>query len=319
MKPSILQLSQHEHSGKIRPHRHTSYAGLVFILLVVGVLLLGSSWAAQAAPPAVNPQAGSLGLSGTVRGPAPSTSATITSPQNGSHTRAIPVTVAGTCPVNTFVSITKNAVFAGVTPCLDDGTYSLLVDLFDGANILLAQVTDVLGQGGPNSSPITVYYDAPSLTIPGGAVGKQLFLEVTTTVLAGDPNQTVRRSATIVGGTAPYAASWDWGDGQTSLSSQINDGALSADHTYTRPGTYRVTLKVTDSLGNTAFIQIVTVINGPVEKLGTTNGLGLGALPGSLVTAWPLYGLALLMVLFFWLGERRATHKLRRLRQQALS
>lgn len=316
MKAGILQLADHEHSGKLRPHRHTSYAGLMFMLVLVGVLLLASSWAASAATPAVNPQPGSIGLSGTVRGPAPSTSATIGSPSNGSHTTTIPITVAGTCPINTFVSVTKNGVFGGVTTCQDDGTYSLQVDLFDGANTLVAQVTDALGQTGPDSSAITVYYDAPSLGIGSGQVGKQLFLEVSTTVLATNPGQAVNRNATIVGGVGPYAVSWEWGDGDNSLLSQAGDGPVTAAHTYGRAGTYRVILRVTDVQGNSAFIQIVTVVNGPVDAVGGTHGNGFGALPGVLLTAWPLYVLAFLMVLFFWLGERREVHKLRRQQEQ---
>lgn len=312
MKAGVLQLAGHEHSGKIRPHRHTSYAGLSFMLVLVGVLLLGSSWAAQAAIPAVNPQGGSVGLSGTVRGPAPTTGAVIVAPRSGSSTSTIPVTVVGTCPVGTFVSITKNGVFGGVTPCQDDGTFSLLVDLFDGANALLARVADALGQFGPDSAAVTLYYNAPSQGLASGSIGKQLFLMTNTTVLATDPGQAVSRYATIVGGVGPYAVSWDWGDGETSLLSQALDGSVAGKHTYARAGTYRVILRVTDAQGNSAFMQVVTVVNGAIEPIGATKGNGRGALPGVLLTAWPLYGLALLMVLFFWLGERRQLHKLRR-------
>lgn len=311
MKAGLLQLSHPTHSGKIRSHAHTSYAGLTFVLMMVGVLLLGSSLAASAAPPAQNPQAGSVGLSGTVRGLAPSTAAIIISPRTGSATTTVPVTVSGTCPVTTFVSITKNGVFGGVTNCLDDGTFSLLIDLFDGSNILLAQVSDALGQNGPASNSVTIFYNAPSLSLPGGSVGKQLFLEANTTVMAGNPAESVKRSGTIIGGTGPYAVSWDWGDGTSSLLSQAKDGSTNGQHTYARPGTYRVILRVTDVHGNTALLQLITVVNGPVEQIGSSKGNGLGALPGALLTAWPLYVLAFIMVIFFWLGERRQIHKFR--------
>lgn len=310
MKAGPLQLTDHEHTLKLRPHSHTSYAGLIFVLLLAAVLLLGYGWSVQAAVPAVNPQSGSVGLTGTVRGPAPGTSATILSPASGSRTSAIPITVSGSCPVGTFVSIMKNGVFGGITNCEDDGTFSLLVDLFDGSNSLVARVSDALGQFGPDSRVVTVIYDAPSLGATG-AVGKQLFLEVATTVTGTDPGQTVTRSATIVGGVGPYAVSWDWGDGQTSLVSQSTDGITSASHAYTRAGTYRVILRVTDGQGNAAFIQVITVVNGPAESYGATKGNGSGALGGILLTAWPLLILALLMVIFFWLGERREARKLR--------
>ena len=131
------QLIAHHHTGRLRHHGHTSYAGLAFMLLLVGVLLVSSSVATEAAVPAVNPQSGSIGLTGAVRGPAPTTGATIGSPRDGSRTPTIPVSVTGTCPPGTFVLITKNGAFAGATDCLVSGTYKLDIDLFDGRNVLV--------------------------------------------------------------------------------------------------------------------------------------------------------------------------------------
>jgi hypothetical protein len=301
---------KHKHTGKLRPHRHTSYAGLFFVLLVVGVLLLGLSFGASAATPAVNPQSGSVGLSGTVRGPAPSTAATVLTPRSGTVTTTIPVTVSGTCPAGTFVSIEKNGVFAGATTCEADGTFSLLVDLFDGLNTVVARVSDALGQFGPDSGAVTITYNAPSLALPSGGVGKQLFLDMTTTVVGGNPGTPIGRTVSIVGGVGAYAVSWDFGDDATTLVSVATQA-----HTYDRPGIYRVIVRVTDSSGNSAFLQFVTVVNGAAEALGSNGGKGLGALPGVLLTAWPLYVLAVMMVLAFWMGERREVRVLRRRRQ----
>jgi hypothetical protein len=305
---------KHEHSGRLREHRHTSYASLLFLVVLAGVILLGFSMVVQAA--AVNPQSGSVGLTGKVNGPPPSSAATITAPANGSHTTQIPLTVSGTCISGTFVEIDKNGVFGGVASCQDAGTFSLLVDLFPGKNTLVAKVSDALGQFGPDSAGVTVYYDAPSLALPGGAAGQQLFITTSDIVLGGNPGQAVQRTATIVGGVPPYAVSWDFGDGQTSLSSQSNAGPISANHSYAQPGVYRVILRVTDSQGNSAFMQTVTVINGPVTGLGSSKGNGKAALPGSLQAAWPLLGLAAVMVLVFWLGERRGAVKQREEREK---
>jgi hypothetical protein len=73
-----------------------------------------------------------------------------------------------------------------------------------------------------------------------------------------------------------------------------------------------VIVRVTDAQGNSALLQLVTVVNGPAESVGATNGNGRGSLGGTLIAVWPLYVLAILMVLFFWLGERREAAKLRR-------
>jgi hypothetical protein len=313
MRAGRLQLIHNNHSGYLRPHSHTSYAGLAFVILLCAVLLLGVSWTSMAAPPAVNPQSGSVGLAGVVRGPAPDTAAVITSPRNGQHTSSIPITVSGVCSKGTFVTITKNEVFAGAVACSDNGSFSLQIDLFDGLNRLVAKVSDALGQSGPDSAAIEVTYDAPSFNVPGGgAIGKQLFLQASTSIVGVSPGVAARHSATIVGGVGPYAISWDWGDGQTSLASQAIEGSISASHVYERPGNYRVIVRVTDSAGNAAFLQLVTVVNGPADPIGANKGTGAGALPGSLLTAWPLLGLAGLMVLVFWLGERRQNSKLRR-------
>jgi hypothetical protein len=304
---------KHSHFGKVRAHRHTSYAGLFFVLIVTGVVLLGYSVAANAADPAVNPQSGSVGLTGRVLGPPPTTPAIILNPRSGSRTTSIPITVSGTCPTGTFVSINRNGVFGGAVQCQDDGTFSLLADLFDGNNTLVARVSDTLGQFGPNSSPVSIFFEAASLNLPGGStIGKQLFLQTNTTVVSGNPNENINRTVTIIGGAGPYAISWDWGDDETTLMSQQGEGAVTGSHKYERPGTYRVVVRVTDSQGNSAYLEFITVVNGPTEQFGASKGNGSGSLAGTLIAAWPLYLLALLMVIFFWLGERRELRKLKR-------
>lgn len=299
------------------PHRHTSYAALIFVILLAAMVMVAMSWAAEAAPPAVNPQSGSVGLTGRVNGPPPSTAAVILQPQNGSHTSTIPITVSGTCPSGTFVDIEKNSVFAGATTCRDDGTFTIQVDLFNGRNALVARVADSLGQFGPDSAPVTVVYDAPSVALPPGSTGQQMFLTTSDTVLGGNPGQPIVRTVTIVGGVAPYAVSWDWGDNTTTLESQAAAGSVQASHSYARAGTYQVILRVTDSAGNNAFMQTITVVNGPVTAFGSSNASGL--LSGDLVAAWPLLGIALLMVIVFWLGERREARKLRKRQFTALA
>jgi len=184
--------------------------------------------------------------------------------------------------------------------------------LFAGANTLVARVADALGQFGPDSAPVTVFYDAPSSALPPGSAGQQLFITTDDTVLGGSPGQQIERTVTIVGGIGPYAVSWDWGDNATTLMSQAAAGPVRASHSYSRAGVYQVILRVTDSAGNNAYLQTVTVVNGPVAAFGTNKGGGTGALPGSLVAAWPLLVLALVMVIIFWLGERREERKLRR-------
>src|ERR1700683_3507410 len=294
----------HEHFGRLRPHRHTSYAALAFLVLVIGTLLVGFSLSALAAPPAVNPQLGSVGLSGTVPGKAPGTAATILTPANGSSTKTIPIVVSGAGPAGDFVDIEKNNVFAGAAACADNGSFSVSVDLFAGQNTLVARVSDALGQFGPDSVPVNVFYAAPAAA-NGGSEAQQLFLTTSTIILGGDPGQPFARSVTITGGVGPYAVSWDFGDNTTSLASVAGAGVVSSNHSYSRPGEYNVIVRVTDSTGANAYLQILAVVNGPVAAYGTAGAGGAGAITGTLVGAWPLYGVAVLMIVVFWLGGRR--------------
>ncbi|UCH52150.1 MAG: PKD domain-containing protein, partial [Chloroflexota bacterium] len=54
----------------------------------------------------------------------------------------------------------------------------------------------------------------------------------------------VRFYADVAGGIAPYSFEWDFGDGETSTED-------SPRHAYRSPGTYTVTLTVTDDRENT--------------------------------------------------------------------
>lgn len=56
--------------------------------------------------------------------------------------------------------------------------------------------------------------------------------------------QSVQFNASAIGGTAPYIYSWDFGDG-------TNGTGASVSHSYVVPGTYTVTLTVTDANGQT--------------------------------------------------------------------
>src|SRR4051794_38943921 len=84
-------VAAHKHTGHRLPRQNTSWAFLIFIFLVVGVLLIGLTASAQAA---------FLTINATVKGTPPTEPAVITTPANNSTVSEIPIEVAGTCPAD---------------------------------------------------------------------------------------------------------------------------------------------------------------------------------------------------------------------------
>lgn len=66
---------------------------------------------------------------------------------------------------------------------------------------------------------------------------------ISTTEVTGSSPLTVSFNSTILNGTEPYFYRWSFGDG-------VNSTQANPTHTFDRPGTYRVTLTVTDSNSN---------------------------------------------------------------------
>ncbi len=265
-----LRLSHHRHSGRLRPHEYTSYLPLFSLLVAVGLALAVCT--ATAAPPP--PQAGSIGLTGAMPGKPPKVAATITSPTNGQRFSSTPVTIKGTCPENTLVEIFKNDIFAGSGPCSDKGTFEFDIDLLIGQNVLIARVYDSLNQPGPDSQPVTVFYDAlpaqSDILAPLSFGGAQLLL-VTDAVFRGSfPGKEMNVPITILGGTAPYALNIQWGDSSNKVIPRNDNLVFNAPHTYKKAGTYQLSLQATDSVNRVAFLTVAAIINGQPD--GTTTG-----------------------------------------------
>lgn len=304
-----LKISPHEHSGQLRPHEHTSYAPLALLVLIVGVILAVISFYtfADAATPYNGPEAGSVGLSGTMPSAPPKVAATISSPANGQHFATSPIAVKGTCPKGTLVEIYKNNIFGGSTPCEDDGTFSLQIDLLFGKNVLKAQVYDSLNQAGPESVIVTVFYDA-SLAQAAPATflnlsGSQLLLNTDAAFRGNFPNQALNVPITVIGGTAPYAINVQWGDSTNQLISRSDNTTFNATHAYKKPGTYKITLQATDHNQLVAFLTVAAIINGKPDTLVASTNTNPPV--NKLLVLWPLFAVIATAVMSFWIGERR--------------
>lgn len=306
-----LKLIHHRHSGKLRPHEHTSYLPLGVLLLVVGLLL--GVYTSYAASP--GPEAGSIGLSGIVPGKPPTVAPTIDTPREGARFSTTPVTVTGSCPKGTLVELFKNNIFAGSIPCLDTGRYSIEIDLLIGANILLARVYDDLNQAGPDSNKPTVFYDAlpaqagPLTSLDFG--GAQMLLNTDAVFRGVFPNQEMNMPIDILGGTPPYAINVQWGDSTNKMVPRANNQSFTVGHIYTRPGTYQISIQGSDANGRVAFMTVAAIVNGQPSVVGSSDEpvVSTGTM-ARLLTLWPLYTSMVAIAISFWLGERREKYVL---------
>lgn len=300
------KLSPHHHSGKLQAHENTSYFPLGLVMIFVGLSLTAATAAADpwTRP---GPASGSIGISGTMPGKPPSIGAKITSPASGQRFSTSPVTIKGTCLKNTLVEIFKNDIFAGSTLCTEQGAFSLEVDLLIGKNDLVARVYDDLNQAGPDSNIVTVYYDAlpaqadPIQTLDFG--GPQLLINTDAVFRGVFPEEDMPMPIDIIGGTAPYAISIQWGDLTNSVVSRRDNQSFTLTHKYKKAGTYQISVQGSDSQGRVAFITVASIVNGqpPVEATAATTT----SPTNRLLLLWPLYTSAVAVLVSFWLGERR--------------
>jgi hypothetical protein len=244
-------------------------------------------------------------------GPAPTTAATITSPTSGQHISTSPVTVKGTCPKGTLVEIYKNDIFAGSVPCSDNGAYSVDIDLLIGSNTLVARVYNDLGEPGPDSKPISVFYDA--LPPSAGALtplsfgGNQLLLNTDAVFRGTFPGQQMNVPVNILGGLPPYALNVQWGDGKNDVVSRNDNLTFNVPHIYAKAGTYQITLQASDKQGRTAFLMVAAVVNGQPEAAAVAAGSTKPPM-NKVLALWPLYTVSVAIFVSFWLGERREKH-----------
>lgn len=340
-----LNLSHHRHSGRRLPHSHTSYPVLAMLLLSVGVLLSNASHLVSAA---TITDSGSYVVTAAYLGLPPATAATITAPVDGAQVKVAPITVSGTCPTDSYVTITRNGVNSGTAICGPQNTYSLQTDLFNGPNALLAHVYSRFDVAGPISNQLMVTYNAPvvvppTASPPGSAAGSgssstpTVQPRITTPSQPGLPlliksnfqyvghslGQAVSYQFELVGGTAPYAININWGDGTTKTLSLTRSGPFSVSHTYDKASQYQSSFKIVatagDAAGQQTLLQLLAIVNDrPTVPLAATTGngsqpsVGLGQQLKNLMNyIWPTYGVVVLMFASFWFGELRELKLLR--------
>lgn len=311
--------SDHSRSLRLLGHRQTSYGLLVFLVLVTGMVLAGVTVNAHADQQMDNTcndwgntilhscqNIYAIAISAVVPPPRPSKPAIITSPVTGQSFSTNPVTVSGTCQDGELVKVFSNGILVGSVICNSSSRFSVPVDLVIGQNQLQAWNYNTLDQQGPDGNTVSVSLNQPS---GGPGLSTELILQSVNYYKGIQPGQTVTWPITIVGGQAPYAVSIDWGDGTTDVVTRLEPGPFTVQHTYKQIGsgylsTFPLIIRASDAAGHTAYLQLTTLVNTQDSSAGAKQK----AQSNTLLIIWPLWIVLLLMVISFWLGERREKH-----------
>lgn len=281
---------------------HLLLAGLIAAFAVVMMSL----------PVLAATEQGSVGMEGRISAPPPTQAATISIPRSGQSFNTLPVTVSGICPNGLLVKLFKNNVFAGSTQC-NNGSFSLIIDLFDGQNELVARVYDALDQTGPDSNAVSVTFNNEKPTF-GGRVS----LSSVIAKKGANPGQKLVWPISVSDGEGPYAISVDWGDGTTpDLISRQFAGNFDIEHTYKQSGVYNIVIKATDKNGGIAYLQLVGVANGALsqgtqEKGADDKSANSAAASKQQILWWPAALFIPFIASTFWLGKRHELHTLKK-------
>ena len=302
----------------------------IIILIVFGGWLVLSSLKVSAA---------NYLVTATVPAPALTEPAIITSPADQTQFSSQPIMVSGTCPSDSYVIISDNGGFSGVINCASDGTFSIQVGLLSGTNVLNAQDYNITDAAGPISANVTVYFTLPSQvsttttqptttvktttpikTVPFSNTTQAFVLRSTYHYQIFQVNQQLQIPVAIIGGVQPYGITVSWGDGQLSTLVRSSSGLFQISHVYTKTVglvNYPVSVQAVDSVGQTAFIQLLTVVRGSAAAAATTTTKStknnfLATIKQWLWLFWITWLLLVLVVVSYWLGEREEYKKLKK-------
>lgn len=283
---------------------------IFFMLLCVGVLLAG--WTLRSAADET------LVVKAKVPADPLTEPAIITNPVNGQRFTSYPISVSGTCPLNSYIKLYRNGVFSGTAICSSDKTFQLSSDLFEGANLLQARVFNLTDDEGPESPPVTVYLDSAA-PIPGAIPAAPFVIKTDFKFIGYRIGQTGRWKLEISGGSPPYAINIDWGDGTNDVISRKKAGEFIVEHKYEKTGpgqsgSFLVKITGSDSKDNKAYLEFFIVVNSDNIPEIVANTMPSAGPPQRhwLWVAWPAYLVLVLMLSSFYLGEREELLELKK-------
>lgn len=262
----------------------------------------------------------------------PITAPQIITPADGTIVTATTLAVEGTCQYNAsgyVVSLWRSGLNIGGGLCQAGGTFSIVVSLTDGANVITPRSSTLLGAYGPDGTAVRVSYTAPKPTPENPAPGPspvppkvpgpvdQGGLAVTSPqpfALIGTDSNTVTIEIVIQGGATPYTLTLNWGDGSTETKTLPAGGTYRFSHRYEQPSIYTVRASVTDVLGVTTEYRLPVVSTSKlVEQTGAeqqTNPKTGRSIRSDVV--WLVCLIILVVISTFWLGSRYQRERIAR-------
>ncbi len=212
--------------------------------------------------------AASYDVTAKVPAPIPTALPVIASPESNSVQQLPSVFITGVCEVivpQVVVLLVRSGEVIGSGNCLPNGTFSVLIGLVLGENIIYPQYVTVTDDKSTLGTPIVVRY-APPLTA-GPATGsttppKQedapaatgLKLTFDYEFVTYSDLKTTKVIYSIEGGTPPYDVVISWGDDTQTKRSIKNAGEQSIEHAYKEILTpsSQIAIRVTDAKGQQA-------------------------------------------------------------------
>ncbi len=295
----------------------------VFLWLCVGVLIIMQTMKSDAAQ-----------LTVKARLPAPplQTGATIYSPVNNAIVNQTNITVKGSCPASSYVTLMRNNLPSGVALCAG-GYYQIGTTLLPNGNKLKVQAYNITDDPGPETPEVFVIYDRYyKAASPSVAASADLLATYQNANISYDihdypiltslynygaraVNEKFELNVDILGGMEPYKLSIDWGDGVKEEIAVTHEQKVDLSHKYSSRGKYAIFVNLKDNIGMTALLQHVAVIvpntYGSVLAGNTTSGSPLAKINKNwLPIAWGSYLTVGVMAMSFWLGERQMVSEL---------
>jgi hypothetical protein len=156
MKQTIVSKARHAPS-KRHPHLQRGlHPASLMMLLCAGVFLVAAT---------ISAFGDSYQVTAVIPGDPPATAAIITNPSDGDTLDAASQTISGSCPDNSYITLTLNGQSAGTAWC-SGNTFSIAASLQAGANQMSVQDYNPQNIAGPSSPGITVTYTPPAPTPP---------------------------------------------------------------------------------------------------------------------------------------------------------